>query len=233
MIISGSNQDRLDAAVQKLQQAYPTFSSQVTGAVVDLANTAELEAALRSMFEVITVSGAKPINHIAFTAGDIFALPNIKTLDVTNMHEGAAVRLDAPMVIAKVAPAYMVKDNIGDASITLTSGTNAYKPGPGWSILASRGFALEGLARGLAVDLGPQIRVNVVAPGAIQTPLLERALSRGGDAQSDSTRKKFEEGTLLKRIGRPEDVAEAYLYFMRDRYVTGQVVLSDGGRLLV
>lgn len=123
MIISGSNQERLEAAVQKLQQAYPDFSSQIFGAVVDLANTAELEAALQSMFEKITASGSNPINHIAFTAGDVFALPNIKELDVKTMHESSAVRLNAPMMIAKVAPAYMVKNNTGNASITLTSGT--------------------------------------------------------------------------------------------------------------
>ena len=43
----------------------------------------------------------------------------------------------------------------------------------------------------------------------------------------------FKSKTLTDTVGQPEDVAEAYLWLMRDRYVTGQVVHSDGGYLLV
>ena len=106
-----------------------------------------------------------------------------------------------------------------------TTGTMAYKPGKGWTIIAANGLAVDGLVRGLAVDLSPQIRVNAVSPGAIRTPLLQPTLDKVGEGL-------FRDATLTRSIGDPEDMAEVYLYLMRDRFITGQVIQSDGGRLL-
>lgn len=122
----------------------------------------------------------------------------------------------------------MVNDGKGDASITITSGTMAFKPAAGWTAGCAWGNAGVGFVKGAAVELAPQIRVNAVAPGAIETPLLEGFLKRAGHAG----REAFEKASLVKRLGQPEDMAEAYLYLMKDRFVTGQVLLSDGGRTL-
>lgn len=78
------------------------------------------------------------------------------------------------------------------------------------------------MTKALARDLGPRVRVNAVAPGAILWP--ERGLSKG------------EKSTILGRIplarkGEPDDIARAVLYFIGDgAYVTGQVLAVDGGR---
>lgn len=96
-------------------------------------------------------------------------------------------------------------------------------------MVAGIGSAIEGLIRGLAVDLKP-IRVNVVLPGAIQTELFQGLL----DASTPEGIEKLKRGfSLLNAFGQPEDIAEAYGWIMRDRFANGGLVTSDGGRLLV
>jgi pteridine reductase len=85
---------------------------------------------------------------------------------------------------------------------------------------AKAGLAM--LTRSLAKDLGPDIRVNGVAPGAILWP--ESGLS-------EKVRKNIVEKIALKREGTPEDIATAVLFLVRDApYVTGQILAVDGGR---
>jgi NAD(P)-dependent dehydrogenase (short-subunit alcohol dehydrogenase family) len=81
--------------------------------------------------------------------------------------------------------------------------------------------------RGLAVDLKP-LRVNFVAVGAVHTEMLDRAVrSQGG------LLKTLESETTVGRLGRPEDVAEAYIYVMKDHFITGSTIGTNGGFLLV
>jgi pteridine reductase len=85
---------------------------------------------------------------------------------------------------------------------------------------AKAGVAM--LTRSLAKDLGPDIRVNGVAPGAILWP---------DEGMSDALRAANIKQTALKRSGDPKDVAGAVLFLVRDApYVTGQIIAVDGGR---
>ena len=85
---------------------------------------------------------------------------------------------------------------------------------------AKAGLAM--LTRSLAKDLGPDIRVNGVSPGAILWP---------ESGMPERIQKNIIGKTALKRAGRPEDIAGAVLYLVRDApYVTGQIIAVDGGR---
>ncbi|MBA4500935.1 pteridine reductase [Marinobacterium marinum] len=77
----------------------------------------------------------------------------------------------------------------------------------------------------LARELAPEVRVNGIAPGPILWPEAEATLSE--EAQQDVLSK-----TLLARIGRPDDIAEAALYLAQAGYVTGHILAVDGGRSL-
>jgi pteridine reductase len=78
------------------------------------------------------------------------------------------------------------------------------------------------LTRALARELGPEVRVNAVAPGAVLWP--EQELD-------EVTRQRIVSRTALKRQGRPEDVARTVLFLVRDAdFITGQVIPVDGGR---
>jgi pteridine reductase len=81
--------------------------------------------------------------------------------------------------------------------------------------------ALLMMTLSLAKELGPEVRVNAVAPGAVLWP------EGGGDPLAQQA---LLEKTTLRRIGRPEDVAEAVLFLLRAQYTSGQVLRVDGGR---
>ena len=78
------------------------------------------------------------------------------------------------------------------------------------------------LTKSLARALAPDITVNAVAPGAVLLP----------DGWDDAARKHFAETTPLKRLGSAEDVAQAVIYLLEADYVTGEIIVVDGGRLL-
>jgi pteridine reductase len=85
---------------------------------------------------------------------------------------------------------------------------------------AKAGLAM--LTRGLSKDLGPDIRVNGVSPGAILWP---------EDGMGDETKQAILDQVPLARPGDPSDIAGCVLYLVRDaRYVTGQIIAVDGGR---
>ena len=80
--------------------------------------------------------------------------------------------------------------------------------------------ALNHMTRLLANVLGPEIRVNAVAPGLVDTPWT---------ADWDEVRARVREGTPLGRSGTPEDIAETILLAVRSGYMTGEVLVADGG----
>jgi pteridine reductase len=85
---------------------------------------------------------------------------------------------------------------------------------------AKAGLAM--LTRSLAKDLGPDVRVNGVSPGAILWP---------DEGMSEQLRAAIVKQTALKRSGEPEDIANTVLFLVRDApYITGQIIAVDGGR---
>lgn len=96
---------------------------------------------------------------------------------------------------------------------------------PGMSAYGASKAGIEQLTRCLAVELGPGgVRVNVVAPGMTLTPMLAANMDEAGIEQVSRQ-------TPLRRMGTPEDVAEAVLFLASDQaaWITGQVVQSSGG----
>ena len=84
--------------------------------------------------------------------------------------------------------------------------------------------AVIAFARSCAESFGPSVRVNCVAPGLIDTDM---GLSMGAEAV-----KRIAEEAFLKRIGRPEEIAETVLFLLSERssFTTGQTYVADGGR---
>jgi pteridine reductase len=131
--------------------------------------------------------------------------------------------LRAPLFLAQSA-APLLREARG-AIVNLID-IHAERPLKDFVVYSVAKSGLAGLTRSLALELGPEVRVNGVAPGAILWP-------DGDEHFAPSERSRILEQTPLARIGSPEDVAGAVKYLLFDApFVTGQIIAVDGGRTL-
>ncbi|MDX1336219.1 MAG: pteridine reductase [Gammaproteobacteria bacterium] len=102
---------------------------------------------------------------------------------------------------------------------------HAFRPLKGYPVYSAAKAGLKTLTESMARELGPDIRVNGVAPGAILWPEQEEPYGE--------QHKEIIQRTALKREGSPEDIAKTVLFLVKDApYITGQIIPVDGGRML-
>lgn len=111
-----------------------------------------------------------------------------------------------------------------EGSLTLVSGMIGTRPSGAATMLSAINAALDALARALATEMAP-VRVNCVAPGRIETPWWDFLPQQEREALFARTAA----GLPLGRIGRPEEIAAQIVHFMQNGFMTGSVVLVDGG----
>lgn len=118
-----------------------------------------------------------------------------------------------------------------DGAVVVVGSVHARATTGGITAYATSKAALEGWVRSAALDLGPDIRVNAVAPGAIDTAKLREGFARWGEESAEARKEILRERTALRRIGEPEDVAGAVSFLIGEdaRFITGAVLLVDGG----
>ena len=221
VIISSSQQSRIDSSINQLLKAYPSARGRIAGYPCDLSSPS-VEANIEKLLDRC---GGPKFDHIVHTAGDQLATLKLEDATLDSIQKAAMVRFNSPLLLAKHAPRYL---NPGPASsITLTTGVISRKPNKDWSIVASYATGLHGMTRNLALDLAP-VRVNLISPGPVLTPLWDHMSTEKKDAFLESAAGRCATG----EVGKPEDVAESYLYVMRDRNVSGSVVDTNGGSLL-
>lgn len=127
--------------------------------------------------------------------------------------------LKAPLFLSQAATPYLKQSK---GCIVNIVDIHADKPMKNHTIYCAAKAGLAMITKSLAKELGPDIRVNGVAPGAIMWP--ENELDEV--VQNDIV-----ERTALKRSGMPDDIAAAVLFLARDaHYITGQIIPVDGGR---
>lgn len=220
VIISSSQKSRIDNAIKQLLQTYPSAKDRLSGYACDLS-TPDVEANIKQLY---TQCGDK-LDHIVITAGESLAIMPLADVTLEKMQQGGMVRFFAPLLVAKHASAHL---NPGPASsITLTTGSVSQKPKKDWSLLASYAAGLHGMMRNLALDLAP-VRVNLISPGGVRTPLWDGIPGEVLQRMMEEMEKMCTTG----QVGKPEDVAESYLYVMKDWNCSGSVIDTNGGALL-
>jgi len=113
-----------------------------------------------------------------------------------------------------------------DGCIVLVSGAPARRARKGQTALAAVGGSVEQFTRAVAVELAPK-RINVVAPGVIDTPMFGPDPEQRSKMLSAATAKH-----VIPRPGLPEEVADGILFVVQNDYVTGTTIDVDGGWLL-
>jgi NAD(P)-dependent dehydrogenase (short-subunit alcohol dehydrogenase family) len=163
-------------------------------------------------------------NHLVFTAGEAFQLTELNTMDLQLAREAFTLRYFGTLCAVQAAIA-RIRPN---ESIVLSTGIAGDRAGPGWSVGASICGAVESLTRALAVELAP-IRVNAVSPGLIRTPLWARIPVADREQMSISAAGKVPD----RRVGEPQDIADAFVFLMKQGFTTGSIITVDGGAVLV
>ena len=207
VLVTGRSRERLQVAQAELGSGARTVA-------LDVAD----EAGTRALFEEIG-----RVDHIFITAGSV-ALDARLAPDSASLRPALDVRFWGAFNAAKYGAAKM---NAG-GSITFMSGTTARRPLRGAAVATASCGAVEAFARSLAIDLAP-IRVNTLQPGYVDTPMLDELLGEARVAIKQEAGARLPVG----RIGRPEELADAVLFLMKNGYVTGITLTVDGGGLLV
>ncbi|WP_228520620.1 SDR family oxidoreductase [Flavobacterium sp. CSZ] len=208
VIIVSSNQDRINMALSEL----PPDSE---GFAVDLSKQGNIE-------NFFTKIGS--FDHLVYTAGENLQLNLVSETDLDTTKSFFDLRFWSAVAAVKYATPFI---NQG-GSISLTSGTANARPGAGWSVASAICGAMEAFVRAMAVELAP-IRVNCVVPGVLKSNLWD-TMPQG---DREAMYKYYAETLLLKRVGETQDVAQGFLYLIKQQHGTGQSLVIDGGTLLV
>ncbi len=197
----------------KLEQAKQLIGGQVEGLTRDVSDEGEIRAFFEwaGKFDYLTTPGS------SIHGGPFLSLETATArADFQSKFWGQylAVKYGAP----RLRPG---------GAIVLFAGMWSQRPPAGMATVAAINGAIEALARALAVELAP-IRVNAVSPGLIDTPIYAGMPT----AQKEATFKAFASVAPLRRVGRPEEVAQTVLYLLTNTFTTGSTLYPDGGYLL-
>ncbi|MBS1567456.1 MAG: SDR family oxidoreductase [Bacteroidetes bacterium] len=207
VIVSG-NQQRIAAALEQLQGTSKGFA-------VDLSK----EEPIKTFF-----SSIGSFDHLVYTAGENISLNMLSTTEIQQAKEYFNVRFWGAFAAVKYGAPHINKGG----SVCLTSGITSQRPGPGWSLGTSICSAMEGFCRAMATELAP-IRVNIVSPGVVKTNLWNSMAENDRNALFD----QIGGNLLVKRVGEPEEIAQTFLFMMKQTFATGQCFIVDGGASLV
>ncbi|WP_413724882.1 SDR family oxidoreductase [Sodalis sp. RH16] len=208
LIIVGRHQERLDAALDFLTR-------RGTNVQTYLADAHDHDL-LADLFEKLPA-----FDHLVSMVGDVMG--------------GGFARSDIAVIRHVIESKFFTNVRIGQlaagkinegGSMVFTSGTGGRAQDACASYVGNMG--INALVEGLAAELAPKVRVNAVSPTWTLTPFWRDVPQR----QLDATRQHFEQNIPLRRLASIDELASAYLFLMKNGFVTGQHIAVDGGIML-
>jgi NAD(P)-dependent dehydrogenase (short-subunit alcohol dehydrogenase family) len=163
-----------------------------------------------------------PLDHVVTTAS-ARARGLVSDLDREAVLNSLNTKVLGPLMLAK----HLAPRIAADGSFTLFSGVAAFKPAVGYLGVAITNGAADFLTRCLALELAP-IRVNAISPGVVDTGIWD---SLGEQGKQDYF-EHFRTHNPARRIGTPQDIADAVLFAMTNPFLTGVTLRVDGGEPL-
>jgi len=217
VVASGRNEDRGRSLVDEIRSA--DGRAEFVPGDVSLPETSDrlVEACRREFGGVDTI--------VCFAG--MLGLGSVTGVPLDTWRQTMAVNLDAVFYLLRSGlPAMKTR---GGGSVVIGGSIAALKGFPNHAAYCASKGALLALVRQVAIDYGPDIRINVISPGPVDTPLIWDSAAAFPDparAVSDVAQK-----TLLKRLGTPDDIARAALFLASDEsgWTTGTSLTIDGG----
>jgi NAD(P)-dependent dehydrogenase (short-subunit alcohol dehydrogenase family) len=206
-----------------MQEAYPTL---IAGQV-DVTNEAEMDAFLQQLKE-----RWQGIDVVCANAGTGGPAGRIETLDFDEWQHCVATNLHGSFLTCRWAARLMRAQ--GSGLICLTSSTAGQMGYPLRSPYASAKWAIVGLTKTLAMELGEAgVRVNAICPGAVEGPRMDRVIENEASARGqaiDAVRQSYVKGVSMKTWVTAQDVANTirFLASPSGSKISGQILAVDG-----
>lgn len=185
------------------------------------------EDAAQSLGELVQRLGQ--LDALVNNAATQIVKPLLET-EVAEWDEVHATNLRGPFLATKLA-AGMLRHSHG--AVVNVSSVHAVATSAGVAAYAASKGGLAAFTRAAALELAPEVRVNAVLPGAVDTPMLRSGVSRWAAAHElDSALEHLATRTPLARIGAPAEIAQVILFLAdaeRSSFITGQTIVADGG----
>jgi 3-oxoacyl-[acyl-carrier protein] reductase len=164
-----------------------------------------------------------PIDLLVTNAGIALLSKNLLELDYDIWKKTMATNVDGTLLPIKEVLPGMIKRKFG--RIVCISSVAGLGMRPNMITYGTSKAAVIALVRNLASAVAPHVRINSVAPGLIETDMIQ--------SLDKKVRKTIVETTPLQRIGKPQDIANTVCYLLSDKsdFTTGQTLVTDGGRV--
>ncbi len=203
-----------DAAQQLVDELNRARGGSAIALFADLADTTQLDTLAQ------TACGAfDGLDLLVNNASSFYPTP-FGEITLESWDDLVASNYRAPLFLAQAC--YPSLRERGGSIINMVD-IYADRPASGHSVYCSAKAANAMLVKSLALDLAPEVRVNGIAPGAIMWP---------EEAISDEYRQTVLERVPQQRTGEAQDIADAALFLATSRYITGEIIRVDGGRML-
>lgn len=168
------------------------------------------------------------LDMLVLSAGQL-GIGRLDALSIEDWQATIATNLHAVFYLLRYALPVMEKT--GGGSIAIIGSVAAFHAFPNHPAYTASKGALVPLVRQIALDYGPSIRINLICPAQVQTPLLDRSVA--AFANPEDILEETSQRLPLKRLGTPEDIANAVIFLLSDQasWVTGSHFVIDGGFL--
>lgn len=213
VVLFGSRAETVEKALASLKAENPDWV--VEGEYPDLTDAGAMAAAIQGIKD--------RFGRIDILVNNAGVSDSKKIDDYEEGHFEKVMKLNVNAIFNAIQPTVKIMKEQGGGCILNTSSMVSISGQPGGVAYPTSKFAVNGLTLSLARELGPSnIRVNAVAPGVTKTDMVA--------ALPDSVIQPLIATIPLRRVGEPEDVANAFLFLASDMasYVTGEVLSVDG-----